>query len=157
MGQIVRDAITVSMLYGSGAVAPRTMVPPTFRGIHISNVKCEKAGRAVELIGLPDRPIENITLEGISIAADVGVQCADVRDVRLKNVQISAKQGPVVQLVDSRDVIISGSKCPEGTDVFLNVQGGKTSGIHLVGNDLSKAKTGVVAGEDVPAGAVDTR
>jgi len=80
-----------------------------------------------------------------------------VRDVRLKNVQISAKQGPVIQLVNSRDVTVSGSKCPEGTDVFLNVQGGKTSGIHLVGNDLSKAKTGVVAGEDVPAGAVDTR
>ncbi|HUV06058.1 MAG TPA: glycoside hydrolase family 28 protein [Armatimonadota bacterium] len=157
MGEIMHDAITVSMLYGAGAVPPRTSVPPTFRGIHISNVKCEKAGRAVEFVGLPDKPIENITLEGICVGADVGVYCTDVRDVKLTNLQVSAKQGPVVQLVNSRDVTISGSNCPEGTDVFLKVQGGKTSGIHLAGNDLSKAKTDVVAGEDVPAGAVDKR
>ena len=157
MGEIPRDAITVSMLYGSGAVAPRTLEPPTFRGIHIKNVTCKKAGRAVELVGLPGRPIENITLEGISIVADAGVHCADVQNVKLTNVQVTAKDGPVIQLADARDVTISGSKCPEGTDVFLKVQGGKTTNIRLLGNDLSKAKTGVVVGEDVPAGAVDKR
>jgi len=61
---------------------------PRFRQFQISNVVCDNAKTALILRGLPEMPIEGVTLENVQIAADKPGQIVDARDITLKNVQI---------------------------------------------------------------------
>jgi polygalacturonase len=105
MGRIRDEAIRMNLLYGSGKT-PASKKPPTFRNIHIQNVTCQQAEHAIEIIGLPERPIENITLENVSISAEKGLSCTNAKDIKLNNVNIRAKEGPIIQLEDTEDMTI---------------------------------------------------
>lgn len=76
--------------------APVDEGTPRFRNIHIRNVHCESAQRAIEMRGLPEMPIENITLEHIRINAKEGVYLAEVKDITLRDVQVQAEKIPVL-------------------------------------------------------------
>jgi polygalacturonase len=69
---------------------------PQFRQIHIRNVTCEGAQRALEMRGLPEMPIENVTLENIRIQSNQGVFLAEAKDITLRGVKVHARQAPVI-------------------------------------------------------------
>ena len=104
--------------------------------------------------GLPERPIENITVENVSVNAENGLSCSDAKGVRLHGVHIRAKKDPVMLFKDSEDVIVEKSSCGVGTGTFLKIEGGKTKNIRLGENDLSNAQNDVGVGEEVPADAL---
>jgi polygalacturonase len=76
--------------------APVDEGTPQFRQIHIRNVTCIGAERALEMRGLPEMPIENITLENIRIQSNQGAFLAEAKDIVLCGVQIHARQAPVL-------------------------------------------------------------
>ena len=59
-----------------------------------------------------------------------------------------------IRLSDAKDVFIRGCRPRTGTDVFLEVQGAKSEGIVLIGNDFSGAEKVLVCGQDVAKTAV---
>lgn len=84
MTDIKTDAITFNMYYGGKSVAEMladgdnpdnvTKMPvneetPIFRNIDIKNIICNGAGRAMEFNGLPEMPIDGISLKDITILA----------------------------------------------------------------------------------------
>lgn len=154
MGRIKNDAIRLNMFYKSSTVEPLTDTPPQFRNIHIKNVTCEKAYSAVVIKGLPERSIKNITLENVTISANKGLSVIDGEHISLAGVNITPKQGPVMLLTDSSDVIIRNSGSLGDSGVFLELKGGKTENIFLSGNSFSNAEKNVVLGEDVQSNAV---
>lgn len=128
---------------------------PWFRNIHIRNVTCKKARAAVEMYGLPSGDyIEGVTLKDVTIASRTGLHVENVRGLRLTRLNLTPAQSPVMKLGDVRDVTIEQTACPEGTEVFLQVEGAGSENIRLNQVELSKAVRGVVMGEGVPAGAV---
>ena len=152
----VGAAIHMTLRYSSGTSDRDRM--PVFRKIDIRNIECESARVAVELLGLPDADtIQGLTIEDGSIASHTGFQAEYVRDLRLKRVALRPKQSPVMRLRGCRDVAIEQSACPEGAEVFLQVEGAGTKNIRLSGIDLSDAARGVVLDADVPADAVTTQ
>jgi polygalacturonase len=103
MTDILTDAITFNMYYGGKSVAemladgdnpdnstkmPVTEETPIFRHIDIRNVVCNGAGRAMEFNGLPEMPIEDITLENVQIIAKKDAVFTNYKDVKKKNVNI---------------------------------------------------------------------
>jgi hypothetical protein len=80
----------------------------------------------------------------------------DVRDATLDGLDAAWSSGAAapVRLTDVRDVWIRGSRPAPGTDVFLMVQGAKTEGVTLMGNDFRGVKKAVETDEGVPQGAV---
>jgi hypothetical protein len=78
-------------------VEPVSERTPRFRNFHITNVVCRSAGTAINLRGLPEMPIEAITIENSILAADRGVTIQDAKDIVLAGVQVEAKQPPVLQ------------------------------------------------------------
>jgi polygalacturonase len=80
------------------AVAPEPVDEgtPQFRQMHIRNVNCQGAQRAIEMRGLPEMPIEGITLEQIRITAKEGVYLAEAKDITLRGVQVQADKIPVL-------------------------------------------------------------
>jgi polygalacturonase len=64
---------------------------PQFRQIHISNVHCEGARLALEMRGLPEMPIEGITIENTRIAAKIGGVVIDAKNITFRDVYIKAE------------------------------------------------------------------
>lgn len=154
MGRIRRAALTFNTFYGQSTLKPSTKTPPVFRNIHIKNIACEYASRAVKIIGLPEQPLENITLENVSIASRWGLECINSKDIKLTGVKITPIKAPVMFVKNSQNVTVSKAACREKVDVFLKIEGRKTKSIRLSGNNFSKAKKDIVLGKTVQSDSI---
>ena len=103
MTDIKTDAITFNMYYGGKSVAealadgdnpdntakmPVDETTPIFRNINISNVVCNGAGRAMEFNGLPEMPIDGITLRNVNIIAKKDAEFHNCKNITQKDVRI---------------------------------------------------------------------
>lgn len=90
MGTILTQAITMDMWYHDKkeTLAPNPDATPVFRNIHIKNLTCQNAAQAMYFNGLPDSPIQGITLENISINALSGTVEKHTRNIVETNVKI---------------------------------------------------------------------
>jgi polygalacturonase len=153
-GQIGDEPVLLNTFYGSSSMQPFSDKPPLFRNIHIKNFDCRRSENALTIRGLPEQPIENVTIENLCVAAEDGLTCSDAKGIKLTNVNIEPEESPVMLFKDSRDVTIEKSTCPSDTDVFVKLEGDKTADIRLLENDLSNARRDVVLGQDVSPDAV---
>jgi DNA sulfur modification protein DndE len=167
MREIATDAILFDMYYAGGApdveakkdlsdrkAEPLTDRTPQFQDFSIKNVVCTGANWAMLINGLPEMPVKNIVLAGLSVAAKRGVILADAEGITLDSCSIAVKSGPVISVIDGRDITVDGGVFPPGADVFLKVAGEKSENIQLVGIDLTKVKKEVELGENVKPDAV---
>jgi polygalacturonase len=152
MGRIDGDAIQLTTEYPLFA-APNGK-PPVFRNIQIRNVSCAHAKTAARMIGLPDSALREISLENVTIAADEGFQCTAAQEMRLLNVRITPRSGPVLAIRDSRNVLIEGLNNADGASVFLDLRGRQTRGIRLRGETNNHVRPAIVLGLDVPKDAL---
>ena len=105
MADIPGDAINFNLYYGgksaledSGGVVetnfpPVTEETPAFRDIHLENIICWGAQNAIVLQGLPEMPLDNITLKNISITSKKGVSVTDAKNILFENVRVDNKTG----------------------------------------------------------------
>lgn len=109
MVDIPGEAISFNLYYGGkspldedkGGAASETVpkadeTTPQFREIHMDGVVCSRAQTAMMFRGLPEMPIRNLFLSGVSITADKGASLTDVDGVRFENVRLQVKSGPAV-------------------------------------------------------------
>ena len=107
MTDIKTDAITFNMYYGGKSVAemladgdnpdnvtkmPVTEETPIFRNIDIKNIICNGAGRAMEFNGLPEMPIDGISLKDITILAKKDAVFTNCQNIKKKNVNITIQK-----------------------------------------------------------------
>jgi polygalacturonase len=107
MMDIQTDAITFNMYYGGKSVAemiadgdnPDTSTKmkidettPVFRNININDIICNGAGRAMEFNGLPEMPIDGITLKDIHIIAKKGADFNNAKNIIKENVNITVTE-----------------------------------------------------------------
>ena len=107
MTDIKTDAITFNMYYGGKSVAEMladgdnpdnvtkmsvTEETPIFRHIDIKNIICNGAGRAMEFNGLPEMPIDDISLNDITILAKKDAVFTNCKNIKKKNVNITIQQ-----------------------------------------------------------------
>jgi hypothetical protein len=154
MGRISRAALTFSTFYKLSTLKPSTKTPPIFRNFHLKNISCEYASRAAKIIGLPEQPLENFTLENVSIASRWGLECINVKDIKLTGIKISPIKAPVMFVKNSQNVTVKKASCREKVGVFLRIEGRETKKINLSSNNFSKAKKGIVLGKSVPPDSI---
>ena len=133
----------------SDHATPVTAETPQFKNIFISEVTCRGAGEAVELLGLPEMPLQGIELKNVSISAQRGLSCAYADGVKLLQVEILSQQGPVLSFHNSMNVAIDQATYPETAEVFLALSGDKTANINLSNTNLASAKKGVQLAPEV--------
>lgn len=99
MSDIRGDAIRFNMYYmeDESPSAPVTERTPRFRSFHVSNVTCEGAQTAICLRGLPEMPIEAVTLENVTITSENGATLRHATDITLAGVRIQPTNGPDLQ------------------------------------------------------------
>lgn len=79
---------------------------PTFRNIHIKNIRCSNATRAMYFNGLPENPIEGIYVENAKITARRGAEIKESRNIILKDIEIIPSSGPALRLEHYENVKI---------------------------------------------------
>lgn len=103
MTDIETYALTFNMYYGGKSVTetlaagsqkeaehmPVTEETPIFRNIDIRNVVCHNAGYAMEFNGLPEMPINGITLQNIDITAKKDATFQYCKGIKKDNVNIT--------------------------------------------------------------------
>lgn len=113
MTDIPTEPVTFNLYYGgksavevleSGEVVPVAVEPlpvdettPCFRNIHIENLVCTNARRALFFNGIPEMPIDGITLKNVSITSQLGAEFAYSRNITLDNVTIHQAEGEKIK------------------------------------------------------------
>ena len=115
VGNVRREAIDITMRY-DGEPAERAVnyeqthanstATPIFRNLHFSNIGCGYAAVAAQIEGLPDQPIEDLTMENVVIAAERGMSIKGVKGLHLDRLTVVPRQGPTLTLSDVQDVTI---------------------------------------------------
>jgi len=152
MKDIQAAAITFNMFYsgqapipdpgqknssGSDQAMPASGETPQFKNIFISEVICRGAGQAVELLGLPEMPLQKVELKNISITSDRGISLVHADHVNLTNVEILQREGPVMALHNTKNVAIDRITYPAKAEFFLTLSGDKTANINITKTKLS--------------------
>jgi DNA sulfur modification protein DndE len=152
MTDIVTEAIGFNLYYGGAGPGEATEGPaagaqaepvsektPQFRDIYIENVICQGARQAIALQGLPEMPIRGIHLANISITAENGVVCTDAQDITLNKVEILNSRGPVISLVNSRDVSVDRLAYAAGAAAVIKASGPNNAAV-IKNTNLKAAK-----------------
>ncbi|GAJ05809.1 unnamed protein product, partial [marine sediment metagenome] len=105
MEDISKEAIRINTNYGSYMKSRSGKAYPVFRDITIKNVTCNGAKMAVSIQGTNRKPVENITLENVSIKARTGMKFTWVNGLRLKNVTSKPLQGRPIIFENCKDVV----------------------------------------------------
>jgi len=166
MKDIVNEAILFDTYYegnapGEGAKQvdftpqPVTNKTPIFQNFYIDSIYCDGAKQAARVAGLPEMPIHDVTISNSFISADKGFESNFASGITLKNVQIIPRTGAIFSLSETKDFVIENVIYPKDANVFLQVNGKNSSGIKIVGTDISAAKIPVQYGDGADSSAVN--
>lgn len=90
----VGTAIVLSMHYTRTPPEPFSERTPVFRNISIDHLTATNVKKCCTIEGLEEHPIENITLDDITLSGTTGVSCSYAKDVTFKNVTVTAQRAP---------------------------------------------------------------
>ena len=116
MINIPGDALIADLYYAvkdaPGAPVPAvTEETPSFKNIHISNISCKGAGRAMFLNGLPEMPIENFSVRNMRITdAQKGAFITKVAGVTMENIEIETADNTYLQVENTTNITIDGKE-----------------------------------------------
>lgn len=143
----VETAISIDMYYGnkSKETQPVTEETPFFKNIHLSNITAVNVENAAQITGLPEAPIDDLSIVNSNFTAINGFNVKYVNNLNIQDVTVNCEEGSplsieegndvdidnfstdkpikdeaVIQLSLSNDIVIHNCKVKEGTKVFLN-------------------------------------
>jgi polygalacturonase len=108
MANIRNEAILFDMYYAVRQDRPEPFSErtPQFRNFHIANIVCRSAGRAITLRGLPERPIEAVTIENAILVTQEGVSLSHAKDITFIGVQVDCPELPVLQCSNVENLVL---------------------------------------------------
>ena len=78
---------------------------PSFRDIHINNVVCAGAARAMYFNGLPEMPVKGIEVSDCEISSKKGIEIRWSEDVTLRNVNVVAADGKPLVTSNVKNIV----------------------------------------------------
>jgi len=162
-------AIEVTNYYTRAPEEPVSARTPIFRNFGISHVTVNRCPVAADIQGLPEMPIQGLSLTDVVANAKEGLRAFNTIGMELHNVRVDVESGvpflirdskqvdldgvqtrnpkagiPVVRLDRVRGVTLRNSIAWPGTDIFLSVAPGQTPAVLQLGNDLAGAAKATV-------------
>jgi polygalacturonase len=153
---------------------------PTVRNLYMSDIVMDGVARAAAIDGLPERPIEDVTIRNVvAHSAEQGFEADSVKGLTLENVVVNAKapgfdlknvqdlelhhvtsekpdsQQPVIRLTAVEDAVIQLCTAAKGTGTFLQLSGTENRGIALGLNRLGKAAKEIAFSDGATEAALD--
>jgi polygalacturonase len=85
--------VELTTFYASSTLEPKTKTPPAIRNVHVSGITARGAKRAIDIVGLPELPISDVSFKDVDIVSDAGLSCVDCRNVSFVRTKLSAPDG----------------------------------------------------------------
>jgi polygalacturonase len=85
--------VELTTFYASSTLKPKTDTPPSIHGIHVKNISARGAKQAIEIVGLPELPIRDVSFENVEIVAEQGLHAADCKNVHFKGTKLTSPSG----------------------------------------------------------------
>ena len=92
--QVSEQAIQINMFCEASTVIPKSNSPSDFKNIVVRNISGISAGTGIEIKGLPEHKLRNISLENIRLSAGNAFFCDNVENLSMKNVEIRPHHRP---------------------------------------------------------------
>lgn len=86
---VSNQAVQINSFYEFSTVKPLTDTPSELSDISIENVYGEGADTAIEIKGLPEKPLQNISLKNIRLTAAKAMTVLDVENISIEDVKIN--------------------------------------------------------------------
>jgi DNA sulfur modification protein DndE len=131
---ILREAIHLNMLYtGTRLPAqPVSITTPTIRNIHFENIRCLSGkSYAIELLGLPERAIENVSFDSITANTERGINLSDVRGFSVRYSAITSDTLSIIKVTDGENITVDSMTLPDGLKQFMHVEGARSKDIRI--------------------------
>jgi polygalacturonase len=158
MGKIKNEAILLHMLrYTPRFPAfPVTETTPRLRHLHFRNITYEEAGGdAIQMIGLPELPMNDLHFEDMTIRSATGLSCTDAQDVQFTGLAIQPLKRPVFDITDGSSITLERLRLVGHTDLLLKVSGPNSHGVRIRQTDLRKVTRVFDLGADAQSDAVE--
>ncbi|NLE31510.1 MAG: glycoside hydrolase family 28 protein [Bacteroidales bacterium] len=110
MRNIGKEAITINQFYSKVPEEPVSERTPICRNIHISGLTGVNVQTAGTLLGLPEMPLNGITLRDIDIQAKQGLVVSDAANLALSEVVLTTASGSSITLLRVKEVDLTGLK-----------------------------------------------
>jgi len=88
INNVSRQAIQINMFYEYSTVMPKTETPSVFEDITMKNIYGTDNNVGIEIKGLPEKKLKNITLSQITLQAETALICSDVEGIKFFDVQV---------------------------------------------------------------------
>jgi len=124
--------VEITTFYGSSTLVPRTQTPPTIRGVHVRDLVAVGAKQAIDVVGLPEAPIQDVSFENLDVSSADGAHCVDVQGARFEHVKINPGHGSPFAFENAHNVTIDHS-CPGGSSAGCVTVAGKSDHITVDG------------------------
>ncbi len=167
MINIARDAVIFNLFYqglaptemrgGPGmeaapAIPEVTEETPEFRNILMKNIYCVGAERAVNIIGLPEMPVNNIRIENSVFSANRGIRCYNAKALELDNLRVLTEGHPTLDLLNVMGM--EAASLTGNNSALMRVHGSATRDILVRARDNQAVRGMIIRGEEVDPDAV---
>jgi polygalacturonase len=123
MNDIVTEPLLFDLFYmgksaseddgSDGTVAkavPVTEETPVFRDIHIKDIVCRHAQRAMYINGLPEMKIRNVSIDNMTVTSKAGAEIVNADGVNMRNVNIMQQKGEKFAVRRSENIRLDGKE-----------------------------------------------
>ncbi|MFA5962023.1 MAG: glycoside hydrolase family 28 protein [Parcubacteria group bacterium] len=113
MNNIESAALQFDMNYDSSTNKPSTSALPRIDNIYIDqiNVIGNSPKYLVKIDGLPEQPIENVTIANVTAKSEKGIVIGNARQIDLVNIAFSAKKKPYFQFTNVTELTLANATC----------------------------------------------
>jgi hypothetical protein len=120
MRNLEETGVVVSMFYEDEdrtTLHPVDIRTPIFRNFHCSDLLLQGAKVALLVEGLPESPIQQLSVENLVAAAENGISCYQVHGFSLSNAVVNAKGRSAVGCKNVLDLELVRVRAPKSTNV----------------------------------------
>jgi polygalacturonase len=163
MKDIVQEAIFFDLYYfvkfaTDGERDTRPIVnegTPVFKNMVFENIVCNGANKGIFIRGLPEMPVQNITIKNSKLHTDKGTELTDAKDITIENVTLNCEQNPVVNINNGVNIKLDGIKYPKGTTHLLYITGSTSKNISLQNSGLKKGSSLLKTDDSIEASVLN--
>ncbi|MBI5475262.1 MAG: glycoside hydrolase family 28 protein [Ignavibacteriales bacterium] len=136
---ILKEAIHLNMLYtGTRLPAqPVSATTPIIRNINLENINILSGeSYAIEILGLPERTVDDIQMNKIISNASKGINISDANRITIKNSNITSGNNPTINIIDTKEVRIEDSEIFGKGKNLVEVAGANSGNIRFKKTNL---------------------
>jgi polygalacturonase len=133
---------------------PVTEETPSFRNIFMKNIRANGFGNAAFFMGLPEMNLQNVHLEDAILRGTKGISIIDADGIQMKNVKVTAEEGPALMIFNGKDIDIKGLEFQSSGNSAFAIFGVLTDGVNIQQSSTENVADIVKIGDEVKKGEV---